>query len=75
MIRPLKSHSISKGMDHYVLTGGGGGGFGNFFNKLFAEAVDTQINSTQVKKMFAERRRHTKKLFAAGAAYEKNFCM
>ena len=45
------------------MTGGGGGGGGRkFWNKLFAEAVNTEINCMQVKnKVFAGRRRHLKK--------------
>ena len=48
------------GTDHYFFDGGGGSG--KFWNKLFAEAVNTEINSMQVKKkVFAGKRRHTQK--------------
>ena len=51
------------------LTGEGVGG--KVWNNLFAEAVNTEINSMQVKnKVFAGRWRQTKK--GAGAAYKKN---
>ena len=40
---------------------------------MFAEAVNTEINSMQVKKKCLQENgdTHTKKLFAAGAAYKK----
>ena len=66
------------GTDHsfFDVGGGGGGGDGGsnkFRNKLFAEAVNTEINSMQVKKKCLQENgdTHTKKLFAAGAAYKK----
>ena len=60
------------GTDHYFFDGGGGGS-GKFWNKLFAEAVNTEINSMQVKKKCLQENgdTHTQKLFAAGAAYKK----
>ena len=58
------------GTDHYFFDGGGGGG--KFWNKLFAEAVNAEINSMQVKKSVCRKTEtHTKKLFAQGAAYKK----
>ena len=56
--------------NHYFFDGGGGG---KFWNKLFAEAVNTEINSMQVKKKCLQENgdTHTKKLSAAGAAYKK----
>ena len=50
-------HSFRDGL-HYFLTGAGAGR-GKFWNKLFAETVNTEINCMQVKnKVFAGRRRH-----------------
>ena len=61
------------GTDHYFFDVGGGGD--KFWNKLFAEAVNTEINSMQVKKKCLQENgdthTHKKKLFAAGAAYKK----
>ena len=48
--------------------------FEKFGNKLFAEAINTEINCMQVKnKVFAGRRRHTKKIFAAGKCLDVKF--
>ena len=48
--------------------------FEKFGNILFAEAVNTEINCMQVKiKVSAGRRRHTKKMFAAGKCLDVKF--
>ena len=49
-----------------------GGEGGKFWNKLFAEAVDSEINCMQENKVFAGRRKQTKELFGAGAVYKNN---
>ena len=46
---------------------------GKFGNKLFAEAVNTEINCMQVKKKCLQKDGETKKLFVAGAAFKKMF--
>ena len=54
------------GTDHYFFDGGGGGG--KFWNKLFAEAVNTEINSMQVKKKCLQENGDThKKIVCAGS--------
>lgn len=48
-----------------------GGGDGKFWNKLFAEAVNTEVNCTQEKKKCLQEDGNTrKKFFAAGPAYK-----
>ena len=68
LLHKSRPHSLPRpGID--FLTGEEVGG--KFWNNLFAEAVNTEINSMQVKnKVFAGRWRQTKK--GAGAAYKKN---
>ena len=60
-----------------ILPMGGGGErqFGNFWNKVFAGAVNTEINCIQVKKLKCLQGTGDthKKLFAAGAANKKMF--
>ena len=48
---------------------------GKFWNKLFAEAVNTEINCMQVKKVFAGRRRHTKKIVCSSQQLMKKNCL
>ena len=55
--------------------GGGGGAAGKSENKLFAEAVNTEIKCIQVNKSVCRKTETPKKLFAAGAAYKINVCM
>ena len=61
------------GADHYFLTRWRGAWFAKFWNKLFAKAVNTEINCMQAKKMRLQEDGDTKKLFAAGAAYKTMF--
>ena len=47
--------------------------YGTFWNKLFAEAVNTEINGMQVRKSVWRKTETKKKLFAALAEYKKMF--
>ena len=50
-----------KGRTIIFLTGRAGSGVGKLWNRLFAEAVRTEINFMEVKiKVFAGRRKHKK---------------
>ena len=51
----------------------GGGGGEKFWNKLFAEAVNTEINCMQVKKQYLQEERDTKPIFCSRSRKKKCF--
>ena len=71
--KPTLTLTSHLGTDRYFFDGGEG--VGKCWNKLFAEAVKTEINCTQKKNLFRGSRRHKKNCLHQEPHTKKNVCM